>query len=133
VTDTDPLTEIERAFEVVSQGFDAGFGGIDVDVVDRDDAFVLYADVPGVDPEAVEVRIGDGREVTVAVTTDRESEIEDGEFVIRERTHRSTSRTVSLPAPVEEDEASAGIDDGVLEVVLPKRAREAEGTEIPVE
>jgi HSP20 family protein len=133
VTERNPLTELERVFDVATGRLGGELLGLQVDVVDEGEAFRLYADVPGVDPEDVDVRIGDGREVTVEVRADRESEVLDAEFVVRERSHRSTSRTVSVPAPIEESGAQATIDDGVLDVVLPKREGDGDGTEIPVE
>lgn len=134
VTNGNPFQEVERVLDVVSQGLGADLVGIQVDVIDEDDAYVLRADVPGVDPGDVEVRVSDGHEVTVDVTTDQETEVSDRDFVVRERTHRSTSRTVTLPSPVEESEASATVDAGVLEVRLPKLTVADEGgTDIPVE
>jgi len=133
VTDANPFDEIERVIETMSQGFGVDLAGIQVDVVDEGDAFVLYADVPGVDPADVDVRLSDGRDVTIDMSAESETEVGDGEYVRRERTHRSTTRTVSLPEPVVEEEASASVDEGVLEVRLPKRATDDTGTEIPVE
>jgi len=120
--------------DVVTEGLGADIAGIQVDVIDEEEAYLLRADIPGVDPDEVEVRVSDGHEVTIDVTTERETEVADREFVVRERAHRSTSRTATLPSPVEESEATATVDAGVLEVRLPKLTAEDDtGTEIPVE
>jgi HSP20 family protein len=132
---SDPLSEIEEILDVVtgSGGVEAPTG-LEVDVVDTGEAFVVVADLPGYEREGVHVTLVD--DTTLSVAADRETEtIEEADrYVTRERQRRSVSRQVGLPAAVEEGETSASLDEGVLTVHLPKRGDAGgDSTEIPVE
>lgn len=129
----NPLTEIERLFDELAA---AGPGGADlaVDVVDRGDTFVVTADLPGYESVDIEVKLLADDRLQIAAERETEDEREEGRFVIRERSHGSESRTISLPAPVDGGDPEASFSDGVLTVRLPKvdAGDEASGTDIPV-
>ena len=100
-------------------------GGIAVDVVDEDDRFVVTADVPGYDSDDIDVTLPDATTLRISAehTEGTESERGDpaeGVFVRRERRRTATSRTVTLPEPVEEDRTTASHQHGVLTIELPK-------------
>lgn len=107
--------------------------GLAVDVLETPDAFEIYGSVPGVTPEDVEITVlGD----TVQIRGERRSpalpaEGEGARWLIRERHAGGFSRTITLPAGVRADEATAEFRDGVLTVRLPK-AEEVRGRTIPV-
>lgn len=137
----DPFKEIEELFEQLNDGFadvgrdlgeEFGGGGIHVDVADADDEIVVTADVPGFDPEDIDVSVTD-RQLRIAAehSEEAETEEEDTKYYRRERSRRSVSRTVSLPADVKETEADASYENGVLTVTLPK-ASEDGGIDIQV-
>lgn len=136
----DPFKEIEELFEQLNEGFgevgrDLGeeFGGrgIHVDVAEADDEIVVVADVPGYDPEDIDVSVRD-RQLRISAERTEESESdEDTKYYRRERSHRSVSRTVSLPTDVNEQEADASYENGVLTVTLPKASGEG-GIDIQV-
>lgn len=130
----DPFSEIEEIIDVVTGGGPEAPTALPVDVADTGDAFVVVTDLPGYDREDVHVTLVD--ETTLAITADRETEaVEDADrYVTRERQRTSVSRQVGLPAPVEESETSASLDDGVLTVTLPRLGdTSGDSTEIPVE
>jgi HSP20 family protein len=127
----DPLSEIEQVLDVLTGGFETG-GDVPVDLRETDEGYELVADLPGYDADSVDVRVSDGRRVTVSADHAAETDREDEGYVIRERTQRSVSRTVTLPEPVDEDGAEANFDTGVLTVTLPRREGGDEGTDIPV-
>ena len=135
----DPFDEIEELFEQLNSGFadltgefeGAVGGGIHVDVADADDAIVVVADVPGYEPEDIDVSVSD-RQLTIAAERGSESGTDDdAQYYRRERTRQSVSRTVTLPTAVDEHEASASYENGVLTVELPK-ADGDEGIDIEV-
>ncbi len=137
----DPFKDIEELFEQLNSGFadmsedfgeQLGGGGIHVDVADADDEIVVTADVPGFDPDDIDVSVKD-RSLTIAAEHGEEAEEEDEDthYYRRERTKRAASRTVTLPADVDESEASASYENGVLTVTLPKRDAE-DGVDIEV-
>lgn len=91
-----------------------------VDVVDRDDEVLVRAELPGVDKENLDVSMSD-RTVTIRAKTHHEStEEEKGEYIRREITSGSFSRTVALPSDVDGDKAEAAFNDGLLEIKVPK-------------
>lgn len=97
-----------------------------VDVTERDNAYEVKADIPGVKKEDINVRI-DGNVVQIDAEVKREKETKgDGEKVLRsERYYGVASRTFSLAEDVDDDKAEARYADGVLTLVLPKKATAA--------
>lgn len=137
----DPFKEIEELFEQLNAGFgemsgefaSIGGSGINVDVADTEDQIVVTADVPGFDADDIDVSVTD-RQLRIAA--EHTEETEDGaddepHYYRRERSRRSVSRTVSLPADVAEREAAASYENGVLTVELPK-ASDDSGVDIEV-
>ena len=124
-TGDNPFEEIERIFDRMSRELGAegvvGAGSVAVDVEDRDDEFVVTADVPGYDKEDIEVTLAD-RTLRISASHDEETTEEDATYVRRERHRRSVSRSVRLPAAVEEAGITATYRNGVLTVTLPKAA-----------
>ncbi len=107
-------------------------GTVLVDVEDRDDEFVVTADLPGFDREEIELEL---RDDTLELSASRETteETESGTFVRRERRRSDVSRSVYLPEPVVAEETTAVHENGVLTVTLPKVTTEGSGgTDIPV-
>ena len=125
----DPFKEIEELFEQLNSGFadlsgefeGAVGGGIQVDVADADEEIVVVADVPGFEPDDIDVSVSD-RQLRIAAerSVESEEEDEDTHYYRRERTQHSASRTVTLPTDVQEREASASYENGVLTIELPK-------------
>ena len=95
---------------------------IRVDVVEKDDAFKVHADLPGVKKEDINVRIV-GNRVHIDAESRRESEIkEKGKVVHSERYLGTVSRVFTLPQEVDDAKAVASYQDGVLTLDLPKKA-----------
>jgi HSP20 family protein len=133
MTDSDPFGEIERAFDVLTDQFGATLGAVPTDVVEADDEFVVRMDLPGFDSEDIEVKLVEDRKLSVTADHSDSTDTVDGQYITRERRRQSLSRTVRLPAAVEDD-ATASYDDGVLSVHLPKvvEDEDGDGTDIPV-
>ena len=97
---------------------------VKVDVAEKNGAYTVVAELPGVKKEDIQVTI-DGAEVTLAAEVKREKEVADDERVLHaERTFGKVSRSFSLPQEVDEAKAEAKFRDGVLELMLPKKAAE---------
>ena len=93
-----------------------------VDVTERNGAYVVAAELPGVKKEDIQVTI-DGAEVTLTAEVKREREVEKDERVLHtERTYGKVTRSFTLPQEVDEAKAEAKFRDGVLELTLPKKA-----------
>lgn len=139
----NPFDELERMFERMSRQFDRAaqdFGSelqplvrdtIRVDLEDRDDAFVLWADLPGFDKDDIDIQVM-GDMVSIEADQTASTEVETGTYLRRERQQHSVSRSIPLPESVEEDDASAEFENGVLTVTLPKRERSG-GESISIE
>jgi HSP20 family protein len=93
-----------------------------VDIKEEEDRFVLHADVPGVDPKAIDITMENG--VLTIKGERREEKTEKREQYSRtERVYGAFYRRFALPNSAEADEISASSRNGVLEVVIPKQEK----------
>jgi len=90
-----------------------------VDILDRDDKLVVRADVPGIKKEDLDITIS-GDRLIIEAKRDYEEEEKQEEFVRHEMAYGRLYRSVLLPSEVLGDEARAELEDGVLEIFLPK-------------
>jgi HSP20 family protein len=97
-----------------------------IDVSEKDDAYQVKADIPGVKKEDINVRI-DGNVVQIDAEINREKETKgNGGKVLRsERYWGNISRTFSLAQDVDDSKVQAKYADGVLSLELPKKASAA--------
>jgi HSP20 family protein len=96
-----------------------------MEVKEDDKAYTVYAEIPGVKKEDIHVTI-DGNQVSVSAEVKNEKEVKEGEKVLRsERYFGKVSRAFSLGQDVDEATAQAKYNDGMLELVLPKKAAAA--------
>ena len=97
-----------------------------IDVAEKDNAYEVKADIPGVRKEDINVRI-DGNVVQIDAEIKREKETKgNGDKVLRsERYYGNVSRTFSLAEDVDDSKAEAKYADGVLTLALPKKASAA--------
>ena len=119
----DPgFDEFVRGFFKPLRHVREGAAPIKVDVVEKGDAYVVRADLPGVAKDGIEVTI-EGKQVTIAAEVKRESEQKDGERLVRsERYAGAVYRSFVLPVEIDEAASNARYQDGVLELTLTKRA-----------
>jgi len=95
---------------------------IKVDVTEKDGAYLVHAELPGVKKEDIQLSI-DGAQVTLAAEIKREKDAKEGERVLHtERMYGKVSRSFTLPQDIDEGAAQAKFADGVLELTLPKKA-----------
>lgn len=94
---------------------------IKVDVKEDDGAYVVTADIPGVKKEEINVTI-DGNQVAISAEVKRSREDKQGEKLLHaERYVGKVHRAFSLAQDVDETQAQAKYNDGVLELRLPKK------------
>jgi len=92
-----------------------------VDVAEKNGAYVVTAELPGVKKDDIHVSI-DGAQVTLEAELKREKEASQDERVLHaERIYGKLSRSFTLPLEVDEAKAEAKFRDGVLELTLPKK------------
>ena len=98
-----------------------GLARMKVDVAEKNGAYTVTAELPGVKKDDIQVAI-DGAQVTLSAEIKREREVSQDERVLHtERTFGKVTRSFSLPQEVDEAKAEAKFRDGVLELTLPKK------------
>lgn len=96
------------------------WGRARMDVSDTGPAYRIVAEVPGIPKEKLDIRIR-GTCVEIRGESATESETEGTEYVHRERTYAGFYRQLELPEPVVAHDAKAKVENGLLELELPKR------------
>jgi HSP20 family protein len=114
VTDFDRL--VQRTFGR-ADGVTAGRVALPMDVIRRDSDVVLRIDLPGADPDSIEVTT-DRRVLTVSAKRD-ETLGEQDKPVVRERAMGTFTRKIRLTETVDTEKVEAQYENGVLTVVLP--------------
>lgn len=110
------LFEIEPAFR---RTFEVGSVPA-VDIVEKDNAYEVTADLPGFDQKNIEVQLQNG---SLCIKGERKSEKEEKKegYHLTEREFGSFERRFTLPEGVDPDKIEASLKKGVLTVTLPKK------------
>ncbi|KTG29697.1 archaeal heat shock protein Hsp14 [Haloferax profundi] len=128
----NPFDEIEDLFDRMGRSFEdsglARFQDISLDVVESDDTIEVVADLPGFEKDDLDVSVR-GRQLSIAAEREASTEAEEETYVRRERSHRSVSRSVTLPAEIERENVSATYRNGVLTITLPKAEPDADDSQ----
>ena len=90
------------------------------DIRDLDDKFVLDAELPGFNKEAISLDLKEGI-LTVKAEHKEDQEQKQGEYIRRERRTGSFARSFDVSG-IDESGISAAYKNGILEVTLPKQA-----------
>lgn len=94
---------------------------IAMDVTEKDGAYVVHAEIPGVTKDDIQVAI-EGNQVTIGAEVKRATEEKDGERLLRtERYYGSVHRSFTLPVDLDEAASAAKYENGVLELTLAKK------------
>ena len=125
----DPMTELDRMREEFDRffGLEPMISGLfdrvkspAIDVVEKDDAFVVTCDLPGVDMKDLEVNIANNV-LTIKGEKKDSREVKEAKVYRQESWFGSFQRTLSLPDIVDPDKIEAVMKDGVLKITLPKK------------
>lgn len=92
-----------------------------VDIYETENELVIKADLPDVVEKDVDVRV-ENHMLTIRGERKFEESVKEDNYLRVERAYGSFSRSFSLPNTVNTDAIQATYKDGVLKVVLPKRA-----------
>lgn len=124
----DPIRDLDRFFSEVTRTPNST--SLAMDLYRDGEVFIARIDMPGVDPESIDVDVEDR---TLTVRAQRESEIADKDvkWLTRERTTGTYARQLTLGNRVALDRISADYSDGVLTLTIPV-AEEARPRKIPV-
>jgi HSP20 family protein len=118
----DVFPELFRNFAVQGRSEKNGNVDIRIDVKETEQAYQVHADIPGVKRDDIHVDV-DGNLVSITAEVKRDNEVKEGEKVLRtERYRGSMTRSFTLANEIDESQAGARYEDGVLELTLPKKA-----------
>lgn len=129
----DPVRELSGLQTDMNRLFDSFFNEAEgekgahrrwipsMDLMTTESDIVLKADLPGLSEDDISVEVRDG---VLTVSGERRAEHESDEqgYFRVERSFGQFSRSVTLPEGIDADAVSAHMDDGVLEVRIPKPA-----------
>lgn len=95
------------------------FGRLPLDVRTTQDALLVEAALPGIAPEDVDITV-EHNTLTIRAEDRTEQSTEQRGWVVREISHGSVMRTVTLPTGLEADRAEATFEHGILKLRIPK-------------
>jgi HSP20 family molecular chaperone IbpA len=92
-----------------------------IDIIETDNELKLYADMPGVNQKSIDIMIDQG---VLTIQGNVETELIDGyELEYQEYDVGDFYRSFTLSDTVNQDNISANLKNGVLELVLPKQEK----------
>ncbi len=144
ITKFDPLHNIYRLNSLVNDAF-----GVDlfdhgentepstwtprVDIMEKENAYLLAVDIPGVHKKDIEISYNDG---TLSIKGERESKSamkeEDTKVHRVERYYGAYFRSFKLPEAIDEQEIEAKYENGVLTITVPKAEKKETKRQIKI-
>ncbi len=123
IPSSDPFSDVFQAFlRPIRQRAEEDAPRMDIDITEGPDAYILKADAPGFSKEDIDVQI-DGATVLIRAHREQQDEVKsEGRVIQRERYWGSAQRMLTLAGPIDEAQAKATYDNGVLTLNLPKKA-----------
>jgi HSP20 family protein len=113
----DPFRELDRWADQVTQAARQGNLSIPMDAVRHGDQVFINFDLPGVDPEAIDVTV---ERDTLTVTATRRFERAEGDEVLASERYQGTfTRRVLIGETLDSNRLEAAYDHGVLSVTIP--------------
>ena len=90
-----------------------------IDIVEKDKAFEVTAELPGLDAKNIDLQLSDGM-LTIKGEKQEEKEEKTKDRYVSERRYGSFRRTLQVPGSVDAEKIEANYKGGVLTVTLPK-------------
>jgi len=90
-----------------------------VDIVEKDNAYEVTAELPGLDEKNIEVKLTDGS-LSIRGEKKEEKEEKKKDYYLSERRYGSFERRFQVPAGVDRSKIDANFKKGLLTVTLPK-------------
>ena len=125
--------ELDRWFDNFIEGFFSDWGltpttttwSPRVEMFDKGDNIVINAELPGIDPKDVDIKVTSDA-VTIRGETKREEEVKDEDYYRCERFYGTFTRTIPLPVNIDTGKVKASYKKGILKLTLPKVEEEKE-------
>jgi HSP20 family protein len=116
----DPLRDLLALHDQIGQlvGTDAPGWTPAVDLYETEHAFILTAELPGLTRDQIEIHAEESR---IVIRGDRSGvQVPCEQYHRVERGHGPFSRAFVLPEPIEVEQVSADLKDGLLTLTIPK-------------
>lgn len=131
------LSGIDRDMQAMWNSFFNSNTGMNTDITDEGDHYLLKSDLPGMEKDDIKIDIqGDRLTISAEQTSSRDEDKGEGEnrYVYRERSYGSYRRSFNI-SDIKGDEISARYRNGVLELKLPKKdeTKQTEGRTLEIE
>ncbi len=108
-----------------------GVRGFQVDIQDKGDHFLLEADLPGAKKEDIKINL-DGKFLTISAEQNVEKTEERKNYVYKERSYGSCSRSFDITG-IDTEGIKGKFKDGVLSLTLPKQEKKPEPEPVEIE
>ena len=112
----DPFREIDRMFDTVANPNGWRGSVLAMDAYRDDDSFVVHLDLPGVDPDSIDLTVEKNQ---LTVSAERRWDYGDLELVARERPRGTFTRQLFLGDSLDADRIDADYEHGVLTLRIP--------------
>jgi HSP20 family protein len=113
----DPFREVDRIADQVDQVFRRGSVLMPMDAVRHGDRVFVNFDIPGVDPDTIDLTVE--RDTLTVSATRRLEKSEDEEVLANERPQGTFTRRVLLGESLDTSQLEAAYDHGVLSITIP--------------
>ncbi len=91
-----------------------------LDIKEEDKEYIVSAEVPGFNKEDIKVELNDDVLTIASETKEEKEETKEG-YIYKERSHRSFSRSFTVPGNLRPEEINAKLENGILTINLPKK------------
>lgn len=91
-----------------------------VDIVEKDNAYEVTAELPGMDEKNIEVKLENGG-LRIKGEKQEQKEEKKKDYYLQERQYGSFERYFSIPEGVDTDKIEANFKKGILSITLPKK------------
>ena len=118
----DRMLTLNRAFDQALSGAEPRTWTPAIDIVEKRDAYVFYAELPGVEASKVEIKFEKNVLTISGTKTSALAGGEDGDLRVfaAERVTGTFERSLRLPQYVDADKITADFTNGLLTVTVPK-------------
>jgi HSP20 family protein len=128
----DPFRDLVSIQDELNRLFGRTFAGVEplrpsaagtwmpsMDVYETEDKIVATLELPGIDPDAVDVSVEDST-LTVSGSRELSNEVKEESYHRLERRYGSFTRAITLPQTADTSKVEARFDKGVLTIEVPK-------------
>jgi len=125
----DPFRDFDRLSEQIAGQLRGAPRSVPIDVYRRGDQFHIHLDLPGVDPDAIELTV---EQHVLTIKAERHVDhYQADEILVSERPQGTFTRQLMLAESLESDRLEADYDRGVLTITIPV-AEQAKPRRVPV-